>query len=183
VKRRLTNVATAMSLVVCLGLAALIVRSWIQADTIAYFQDDGSQGGIGSRRGTLYLMWDTPFAANGMPPREYRWLSWPVPEPPMKPRTVSFLGFRYYSMSNWRANSLPTRFCAIPLWFFLVLTGAMPMAWAWRRVRRRLRVRDGCCAGCGYDMRATPERCPECGLAFIPSPGTSRVRAQPGWKE
>jgi hypothetical protein len=48
----------------------------------------------------------------------------------------------------------------VPIWLAMLLVGAVPFA---RRLRRRRAV--GVCSRCGYDLRATPGRCPECGEA------------------
>src|SRR4051794_34948314 len=53
------------------------------------------------------------------------------------------------------------------LWFATALTALLPLLWAAVRippmVRRRKAARLGLCPSCGYDLRATPGRCPECG--------------------
>ncbi|HEY7116441.1 MAG TPA: hypothetical protein VH475_07645 [Tepidisphaeraceae bacterium] len=50
----------------------------------------------------------------------------------------------------------------IPLWSIALLTAT---SLVWLRGNARIRPRLGRCANCGYDLRATPERCPECGAA------------------
>jgi hypothetical protein len=44
-----------------------------------------------------------------------------------------------------------------------LVAGALPAAWVARSTFRRKRRAAGLCATCGYDLRASGERCPECG--------------------
>ena len=56
-------------------------------------------------------------------------------------------------------------FVTVPHWLIAALLGGSGWALgaAPRRVRRRRR--RGQCVACGYDLRGTPQRCPECGAA------------------
>ena len=54
---------------------------------------------------------------------------------------------------------------AVPLWFVALLAMTIPITRLVRRRAARQRREFGRCQRCGYDLRATPERCPECGTA------------------
>lgn len=56
---------------------------------------------------------------------------------------------------------------AVPYWLLCVLFSIIPAAVLIRRRRHRGRVAVGHCAKCGYDLRATPDRCPECGTSAL----------------
>ncbi|HEY8667490.1 MAG TPA: hypothetical protein VIL86_12545 [Tepidisphaeraceae bacterium] len=58
----------------------------------------------------------------------------------------------------------------LPLWFPGLLFAILPAIWLRRRRIERKRNRVGFCKTCGYDLRATPLRCPECGtIAAAPA--------------
>ena len=54
----------------------------------------------------------------------------------------------------------------IPLWIPALLFSAPFLLPLPRRWRRRKRKKLGLCLECGYDLRASKERCPECGNKF-----------------
>ena len=58
----------------------------------------------------------------------------------------------------------------VPFWFLAAAFLAMPLARLVRLARSRRRTRGGLCATCGYDLRASPGRCPECGTSTATVP-------------
>jgi hypothetical protein len=53
----------------------------------------------------------------------------------------------------------------VPHWALVAASSLLPLAWVVRRWRTRGLRRQGHCRGCGYDLRASRDRCPECGRA------------------
>ena len=160
-KRRLFTLLSALSLLLFVAVVVLWVRShW----TLDYFsQSDGrtlrafvsERGGFGYNeltvpQGTWEWRYGRAAAQTDRVPetRLQRWLGVGWQDDP-----VTFRGAIYRDRGWWVAyRTLAT------------LLAVLPTIWLvrWGRGRRR---RSGMeCAHCGYDLRATPGRCPECGV-------------------
>jgi hypothetical protein len=67
---------------------------------------------------------------------------------------------RRFGAGGILSNKVMAAHLAIPA-YPLVLVAGLILTW---RIRGWLRIKaPGVCSNCGYDLRATPERCPECG--------------------
>jgi len=100
----------------------------------------------------------------------------PLPPPPSRepdPRRLGVLGFETQKALS-KIQKVPgfpaprVRFTyQISHWVIFAAFGLLPLTRLIIVVRRRWRLRRlaerGLCIGCGYDLRFTPDRCPECG--------------------
>jgi hypothetical protein len=188
VKRRAINTVAALSLVLCLATLALRVRSCRSVDNIEWTRVDPlarewSRQGLESWNGNILLdCRRTFFDKNGdvekisayedfMP----GWRFWStstsgfsLPDNPGQ-HIWNRLGF-YSETRNSRdvntkfSDTSSFRSLLFPSWFIILVTAPLPLLVCRRYVRQRTRHIQGRCLGCGYDLRATPERCPECGI-------------------
>jgi hypothetical protein len=83
----------------------------------------------------------------------------------------SFLGrqgFQWFSDGGGGADHTvewerSSTYASLPLWMLVAPGLAVIFIWLARVIRRNVRRAEGLCPICGYDLRATPTRCPECG--------------------
>lgn len=69
------------------------------------------------------------------------------------------LGFSYTVLKN---PMVEIKAIGVPYWFLTASSLLLPAFWLFVRLRQK-NAGSNLCRTCGYDMRATPERCPECG--------------------
>ena len=209
VRRLAVNLATVASLVTLVAVAALWRRSVSVRDDYAVGLTGDRCVSVGVHPHGLHVTLcripdpppsvTTPFRRALPPPGqtqwarrtvEYGWYTTRWLELCSEPR-VRVAGFGYET-SEWDGNDYAlgggfnplgggwhrVSHVAVPFWALILTIIAMPAG----RVARRLRRRPaGRCRGCGYDLRATPDRCPECGAAppavrpISPAVNTRRV--------
>ena len=169
-RRGLLNLLTVLSLLLCVAVAGLWVRSYLPPDfylfsqqgrVMVVFAESNRSATFSSREGRsprLGIAWDDARSS-----ARVHWqalglelVTGPAPTPPPATRTA------------FRARRLVTgeyvMFAASYAWLAAPAVAAAATCLYFVR-RRAARQREGRCRSCGYDLRATPGQCPECGTA------------------
>jgi len=178
---KLFNVVSAISALLCLMVIALWVRSYWLSDN--WVRDAPSaRMGVGSALGRI--AWrhvsytpGMPVQFNGAPGYQVIKVTSPASVSVATPGSWSFAGFRgsHYQMAVGRPPApswaITIDEFTLPLWAPALASGVLPALWLLLWAHRRRRRTAGCCPRCGYDLRATPDRCPECGA--VPAKGAA----------
>jgi hypothetical protein len=191
-RRKLFTLAAAISAVLCVGVGFLWVRSDSVYDHLAFARRGGRYVTVFSVARSLHVTvasdWDAdePLHAGSKPkssPNAF------IPTLIAKAGTLrswSLAGVESATAVGWlrtasyrlpSTSSPPHRLTDVMVWWgwpFLAFA-FLPACWVTSRIpailQRRERIRRGLCPSCGYDLRASPDRCPECGT--IPTKGAT----------
>ena len=169
-KRRLFGMTSLISLLLCVAALVLWVRSYWYYDVLVVpLPHPWSHVSINGIRGRaefwVHRSWLEPVhAVVGTVRLQKVEFIWPPSRTAdMMPHPPSF-EFRYIDASH---SGMDIRFyvIALPHWFLAALLAMAPALFLWRRLRASHRLHRNLCRNCGYDLRASPGRCPECGAS------------------
>jgi hypothetical protein len=180
-RRRLPNILTAVSLALWTATVVLWVRSHWAMDVLQW-RDDWVLGQ--SKAGTSHVLWSSRGHLGWavvkwsfrMVPAGRSPVGEPIPSGPPWARSPES-GLRWASVAAgydlnrivfpMYPNGIPDVHSVRPARVSFIVPAVLFAVWPsvmfGARVLRRLAGVPGTCARCGYDLRATPERCPECG--------------------
>jgi len=176
VRRRLFNLAAGVSLLLCVATAALWISSYFtrwerieiaHRQSIDLLDDDGrpflcneSFRGVLFEKGSIVCFRFSYNVELGPGPPS----GWGFNE------GVTGRNLRNAGQWWWRASKpgvfgRPDAYAEVGVRASVVVAALalLPAFWFVAAVRRRRRGDQSLCPICGYDLRATPERCPECG--------------------
>jgi hypothetical protein len=153
-RRRLFTVVSMLSLVLCVAGVGLWAVSFYAAVDYRRYLPLGGQVRAGVCEGRLSVF-NTDLPYNGGV------IGFSTGDGPVVTRRWDFA--LYYRHIRWGTHSVWV--VTLPLYLPVVLTALLPLSQLSAAIRLAKRRRRGLCPACGYDLRATPGRCPECGPA------------------
>jgi hypothetical protein len=201
-RRRLFTLVSVLSLLLCVATCVLWARSYTGTDYLSRSQLVSSnppevttrQHGVAWTRGDVRVSAGTStyfsYSSTGpaTPPDPAAHWGWGRLGPghtgsDAVPVASGWdrIGFHRYE-TGWSASFVDEQEAgvAVPAWLPVVAFALPPLAWVVPRVRRRQRLRTGLCPACGYDLRASPDRCPECGAVNPALPPVRKLTEAPG---
>jgi hypothetical protein len=175
VRRLLANSAATLSLVFLVATLLLWLRSYWVRDIVGFGRQGGNCHLVQSILGRVHLLSSLDGGCEGgLTHSADRLGASPLWNGGMSgyPQTIHWcLGCGYgmhvgYLMPMGQVPGVVThdRLIVVPYAHVAIAFAIAPALWLRSDLRRSRRTRRGHCPACGYDLRATPDRCPECGL-------------------
>jgi hypothetical protein len=165
--RRLFNLLTVLSLLLCVAALALWARSKFRYDCVQWMR--GQTGYINSSHHGFFEI-KIAYPLNIAPNDADHYFSAPLGKLPdfyyeRYGPGLKTLGVRLirHEAQLGPTRTMHTRGVRVRYFVPAALLGTLPLVQAAAYARRRRRANAGRCPRCDYDLRATPGRCPECG--------------------
>jgi hypothetical protein len=181
-KRFVFNIVSAASLVLCLASSLLWARSHLLheryiwrsgSDWQALVNYDGTL--LFEKMRGLKIEYETGYQRLGRRTVGF-WEAERANSSIRADRRIQFLGAGWYRAGNWfqmQGSHPPPSFWfsyevyVTSYWLLSLPSSVFPLLWVARFWRRRWRRMHGFCLHCGYNLRASKDRCPECGTPIL----------------